>query len=160
MNFIKIAKCLHCCLILMFLYQKGFSFQPSSKTWLLQERRSVFKPLMKVYTNTLKAKSTKQDKETRNSKSKNASEDPHYRVHYPSAGSMFDITQGPGHHLINVDHNKLDDMGDKTVNVNEMKLDAVTVTFFSFTFLALCVFVFVFVDGGVGLIARFQNAMI
>lgn len=73
---------------------------------------------------------------------------------------MFDITQGPGHHLINVDHNKLDDMGDKTVNVNEMKLDAVTVTFFSFTFLALCVFVFVFGDGGVGLIARFQNAMI
>ncbi len=88
-------------------------------------------------------------------------EQPHHRLHYPTAGGIFDISRGPDHHLINVDHDKLDDLGDKSVNVHEMKLDAVTVTVASFGFLALCFFVFVFMDGGGGLsnlIARIHNS--
>lgn len=88
-------------------------------------------------------------------------EQPHYHLHYPTAGGIFDISRGPDHHLINVDHDKLNDLGDKSVNVHEMKLDAVTVTVATFGFLALCFFVFVFMDGGGGLsnlIARIQNS--
>ncbi len=80
-------------------------------------------------------------------------------LHYPTAGGMYDISEGPGHHLINVDHDKLDDLGDKSVNVHEVQLDAVTVTFLSFAFLALSFFVFAFSAAG-GLnnaIARIQN---
>ena len=101
-----------------------------------------------------------QNEETGDVTGKDDQAPPHYRLHYPTAGGMYDISEGPGHHLINVDHDKLTDLGDKSVSVHEMKLDAVTVTFLSFTLLALFLFVFAFSDGGGldNLIAWFQNA--
>ena len=81
-------------------------------------------------------------------------------VHYPTEGGMYDISEGPGHHLINVDHDKLHDVEEmKSVNVHEVKVDAVTVTFASFASLALVLFLLAFSDeGDLGnFIARVQN---
>jgi hypothetical protein len=82
--------------------------------------------------------------------------------HYLTAGGMYEISSGPDHHLINVDHEQLDSLGDKSVNVHELKLDAVTVTFVTFAFGALCLFGFAFIDGELvsNVVARVQNALI
>ncbi len=62
------------------------------------------------------------------------------KKHYPSEGKMFDIEKGPDHHLIEVDHKDIENLGDKSVNVHEMKLDAVDITVASFAFLAFVLF--------------------
>lgn len=59
---------------------------------------------------------------------------------------MFDIDKGPGHHLIDVDHKDLEKLGDKTVEVHEMKVDATTLTLVSFGILALFLFVAPFMN--------------
>lgn len=59
---------------------------------------------------------------------------------------MFDIDKGPGHHLIDVDHKDLEDLGDKSVEVHEVKVDATTLTLASFGFLALFLFVVPFIN--------------
>jgi hypothetical protein len=66
--------------------------------------------------------------------------------HYPTEGKMFDIDKGPGHHLIDVDHKDLEKLGDKTVEVHEMKVDATTLTLVSFGILALFLFVAPFMN--------------
>ena len=73
---------------------------------------------------------------------------------------MYDISKGSDHHLIDVDHNKLDDLGDKSVNVHELQLDAITVTFFSFAFFSIFLFILAFVDYSdmINLVARVQNS--
>ena len=65
---------------------------------------------------------------------------------------MFDIEKGPGHHLIDAIPKDIEDLGDKSVDVQEMKVDAVDavdaatiVTFLSFGILALLSFVLTFV---------------
>jgi len=84
----------------------------------------------------------------------------HQRLHYPTAGGMFDVSVGPSHHLVGVDHEKLKDLENKppSVNVHEVKVDAVTVTFFSFA-LALCVFILAMDETGLmgSYIAKIQN---
>jgi hypothetical protein len=68
---------------------------------------------------------------------------------------MFDIEKGPGHHLIDAIPKDIEDLGDKSVDVQEMKVDVVDavdavdaatiVTFLSFGILALLSFVLTFV---------------
>lgn len=61
-------------------------------------------------------------------------------LHYPTAGGMYDISEGPGHHLINVNHDKLEDvekLKKQSVNVHEVEVDAATITMICFGTLAL-----------------------
>ena len=69
-----------------------------------------------------------------------------FQSHNPTEGKMFDIDKGPGHHLIDVDKKDLEDLGDKSVEVHEMKVDAATVTLVSFGMLALFLFVMPFMN--------------
>ena len=81
-------------------------------------------------------------------------------VHYPTEGGMYDISEGPGLHLINVDHDRLHDLEEmKSVNVYEVKVDAVTVTFASFASLAMVLLLLAFSDEGILLnfVARVLN---
>ena len=65
---------------------------------------------------------------------------------YATEGSMFDITQGPGHHLIDVAPKDLQSFEEeKSVKVHEMKVDASTLTVVSFGFLAFLLFVLPFI---------------
>lgn len=76
---------------------------------------------------------------------------------YPSEGSEYDVKIGPGHHLIDVDHEKLEKL-DNLVEVHEIKVDAITVT--ALTFLSLSFFLFVIANSDVGLngfLASLQN---
>ena len=64
---------------------------------------------------------------------------------YESEGSIFDITSGPGHHLIDVDSEKLKEvLVEKSVNVNEITVDPISITAVTFLTLALLIFVIVF----------------
>ena len=65
--------------------------------------------------------------------------------HYPTEGGMFDINKGPAHHLIDVAPEDLEALGDKSVEVHEMKVDAATLTFASFGVMVLFLFVFAFI---------------
>ncbi len=81
-------------------------------------------------------------------------------MHYPTSGGMYDISEGPGHHLINVDHDKLDNLEERqSVNVHEVELDAATVTLVSFGTLALILFVLAFTEEGglFSLVERFRT---
>lgn len=65
---------------------------------------------------------------------------------YATEGGMFDITQGPGHHLIDVAPEDLQAFEqEKSVEVHEMKVDASTLTVVSFGFLAFFLFVLPFI---------------
>ena len=82
--------------------------------------------------------------------------------HYESEGSIFDITSGPGHHLIDVDSEKLKEvLVEKSVNVNEITVDPISITAVTFLTLALLIFVIVFFDdmGLSSLIANIQNRL-
>jgi hypothetical protein len=63
-----------------------------------------------------------------------------FESHYPTEGKMFDIDKGPDHHLIEVDHKDLENLGDKSVQVHEVKVDAVSITLATFGILALLLF--------------------
>ena len=77
---------------------------------------------------------------------------------YPSEGTEFDVESGPDHHLIDVDHQKLDQL-DHLVEVHEVKVDAMNVM--ALAFLSLSFFLFVMAnmsDIGVNcLLASLQN---
>jgi len=68
-----------------------------------------------------------------------------YESHYPTEGGMFDINKGPSHHLIEVAPEDLVALGDKSVEVHELKVDAATLTFASFGAMALFLFVLAFI---------------
>eukprot|EP01083_Nonionella_stella_P037319 101724_1 len=63
--------------------------------------------------------------------------------HYLTEGGMYDISEGPEHHLINVNHEQLENLSHKSENVFEVKkLDVLTVTIAVFVWLALFFFAF------------------
>jgi len=64
-----------------------------------------------------------------------------FQSHYPTEGGMFDISKGPSHHLIDVDPENIEALGDNSVEVHEMKVDASTLTFAFFGFMAFFLFV-------------------
>jgi len=81
---------------------------------------------------------------------------------------LYGITRGPfhdrhdtHHHLIDVDKDKLDDLGDKSVQVHEMELDPVTITALCFAAIAINFMVFAhWGDAGLGgLVASISNYM-
>lgn len=78
--------------------------------------------------------------------------------HYPSENSEFDVKIGPDHHLIDVDHKKLEQL-DHIVEVHEVEVDAMSVM--ALTFISLSFFLFVMANmsdiGLNGLLASFQN---
>lgn len=115
---------------------------------------------------TLKEQSNDSDIQTTKTTAEEEEEAvPNALDNYPTAGGMYDISEGPGHHLINVDHDKLHDLEEiKSVNVHEVEVDAVTVTFVSFITVALFLITLAFVEDGNkeglnSLIARIQNFM-
>ena len=76
----------------------------------------------------------------------------------------WDSEHHPHHHLVDADHNKLHDISDHPVsqlkvNVNEMDLDAVTITALSFAAIAINFILFAHVDSGLvgGFVASLQN---
>lgn len=80
------------------------------------------------------------------------------RKRYLSEDSEFDIKVGPDHHLIEVDHKKLDQLGDHLVEVHEVNVDAMNVTAVLFITLALTLFVLANTDSVFsGSIASLQN---
>jgi hypothetical protein len=81
--------------------------------------------------------------------------------HDESKGSMFHVTSGPGHHLVDVDNEKLKEFDNTSVNVHEVSVDPISITMVSFLALILLTFVIVFMDDiGLGsLIANIQNRL-
>lgn len=76
----------------------------------------------------------------------------------------WDSEHHPHHHLVDADHNKLHDISDHPVsqlkvNVNEMDLDAVTITALCFAAIAINFIIFAHVDSGLGgFVASLQNS--
>ena len=76
----------------------------------------------------------------------------------------WDSEHHPHHHLVEADHDKLHDVSDHpvsqlNVNVNEMDIDAVTITALCFAANAINFIIFAHVDSGLGgFVASLQNS--